>query len=831
MASKPENKLEKDVEDDFVILEDFDNMTDSAVSNASTIPEKQTFESQEKTSQSLEEPSTDEAPKHLDGRVGESSINEQSSAGHCSHLGEPSIGEAPKHFDGSAGESSSGSFSSLGDSMINEKPYYESSRFIEKQLNKEKMLGVLGEGSGTEKVDETCGEKGGSQSERGEQGEAMNREMSYGEGRVRGGVKRVEVSMDNVSGSVQGGKVKGDDEEVKGYGEGRARGGGKEGTIGSGGGDISGSWMCVEGKGGMDDSVNEEVGDFVGSVGGGEQKQGQILSIVDQGSVRKEGLKLECDEKQNEEKVNSVEDEGLDDGISDSENVEDLVPVERSSEEHLVAHTTDESNAAMVPNSEAVQDLPTSPETDESNAAMVPNSEAVQDLPTSAETAQPDMQHEQTDLDHTESDNMVSNQIEQDSPHLPDHDQSPSRQTSQNEPLHEDHTQSEDLTQSDDHIQSEDLTRSEDHTQFDDHTRSEDHTQSEDLTRSEDLTQSENYTQCEDQDLFQLSDQGGDHDLENKPENEPSPDELSPCRPPRRIEQVGYHRQGAENVYQDPPAMPRQAQENVDRQPVHEIHHQRRAERPREVNPPRNEPMPNLRATCCSWQLLFSVIVGVCAVYVIPYLIWPTNYALHPKPIIEMNTKTHTSPTASSWQLVAKCKAHNASYTVKHCRWTQIHPLPTTPGNTVLPGGSKECPPTTSTGDHRDVDATLHALKVPTDLGTYTFELGCGHAVGNLATKRVEIWVNELNPPIITVENPKVTVSTSTGSAKLIVLCRAVQGKVVERKWEYIDGPQELVSVTPSENGIVQLSQPGVYKFKYRCTDSFGGTALRYSVC
>jgi hypothetical protein len=88
--------------------------------------------------------------------------------------------------------------------------------------------------------------------------------------------------------------------------------------------------------------------------------------------------------------------------------------------------------------------------------------------------------------------------------------------------------------------------------------------------------------------------------------------------------------------------------------------------------------------------------------------------------------------------------------------------------------------------------------------------------------------VNELVPPIISVASPKVTVSTSIGITKLDVSCRAVQGKLVERKWEYIDGPPEPVLVTPSENGVVQLSQPGVYKFKYRCTDSFGGTALRY---
>jgi hypothetical protein len=209
-------------------------------------------------------------------------------------------------------------------------------------------------------------------------------------------------------------------------------------------------------------------------------------------------------------------------------------------------------------------------------------------------------------------------------------------------------------------------------------------------------------------------------------------------------------------------------------------------------------------------------------------IFWPTKGSL-PKPIIEIKTKTHVSPSASSLKLVAECKAYNTSYTIQHCQWRQIHPLSTSPENTVLPGGTKDCPPTTSINHPptHNVDATLQGLKVPTDLGTYTFELACGHEPGNSATKRVEIWVNELSPPIISVDEFKVVVSTSTGTAKLDVSCRAVQGKIVEKKWEYIDGPPELVYVTPSENGVVQLSYPGIYKFKYRCTDSFSGTALR----
>jgi hypothetical protein len=205
-----------------------------------------------------------------------------------------------------------------------------------------------------------------------------------------------------------------------------------------------------------------------------------------------------------------------------------------------------------------------------------------------------------------------------------------------------------------------------------------------------------------------------------------------------------------------------------------------------------------------------------------PHLIWPPDAASHPIPVVEITSKPHVSPSAPVFQLAGNCKAYNASYNVKFCHWKQIYPLPTSPENTVLPGGSKDCPPTS---DEQDVDATIYGLKVPTHLDIYIFELACGHTTGHLATKQVKIWVGELTPPIVGVANPKVTVSTSTGSAKLDVSCIAIQGTIVERKWTYLEGP---TTVTPSENGVVQVSLPGVYKFKHRCTDSFGGTALRY---
>ena len=549
MATKPENEAAKDTEDDFEVLQTFDNMADSTMSNTSTIPEKQTFESQEKLSKSSGVSSINEKPKHSDTSS--------------------SLGEKPN----------TDSFSSLGDSMINVLPYYESSQFIERQLELEKKLGVLGEGGGREKGNEMCGEKGGSASRSGKGEECKGEGVNVGVGSV--GEKGDQMCSDQGGFHIEGGVERG-------------KGGGK-------------------------------------------------------------GVKMRRDVVSGSGEGGKVQDSN-DGGVGD-------------------LRTIGTNNCSGFDCSQA-------------------------------------------------------NQARQ-------------------------------------------------------------------------------------------------------PRQDPNPPYQDPPRLPRQAEQ---DEQQAPNELQNPPD------------------HVRAPERP----PQRNQPIVhNPRASCCSRLFLFAVVGVLCSVgfvFIRPHIptmiFWLTKGSLPkpiieikdslpkpiieikgslPKPIIEINTKTHVSPFASSLELVAECKAYSTSYTIQHCQWRQIHPLPTSPENTVLPGGTKDCPSTSSISHPptHNADATLQGLKVPTDRGTYTFELACGHEPGNSATKRVEIWVNELNPPIISVDKFKVVVSTSTGTAKLNVSCRAVQGKIVEKKWEYIDGPPELVYVTPSENGVVQLSQPGIYKFKYRCTDSFGGTALR----
>ena len=333
----------------------------------------------------------------------------------------------------------------------------------------------------------------------------------------------------------------------------------------------------------------------------------------------------------------------------------------------------------------------------------------------------------------------------------------------------------------------------------------------------------------------------------NEDLNQPVRQDLSSASPPDINEPEQDSPLPPKKASKDPPDLPRQALQSDDSH-EHDPGNQPDNQAPDEQSPERPSPeqqlaerpqpgqpsIPKHKAPLCSWRIILIGLLSVLFVVIAAFIgnkyphpltaILSTKVSL-PKPTITMNTKTHVPPSAPSLQLVAKCEAYNILYTIHHCRWKQIHPLATTSENTVLPGGLQDCPPTNPTA--REVDATLHGLKVPTELGTYTFELACGHEADNSAIKRVEIWVNELNPPIMTVANPKLIVSTSTGFAKMEASCRAVQGRIVERKWEYFDGPLEAVLITPTDDGVVQLTSPGVYKFKYRCTDSFGGTASR----
>lgn len=218
--------------------------------------------------------------------------------------------------------------------------------------------------------------------------------------------------------------------------------------------------------------------------------------------------------------------------------------------------------------------------------------------------------------------------------------------------------------------------------------------------------------------------------------------------------------------------------------------------------------------------LLLVLIILHPQTYIVKHL--RTTRSLH-KPVVEINTGKHVSPSSSSWQLQGSCRGYNSTYTIVHCEWKQIHPKPNSPENTVLQDGSKVCHGSNS----HEVDATLSELTVPRELGNYVFELRCTDNTENSDEKRVDIWVNELIPPVITVGDTNIVISTSEGTVRLEASCRAVQGKIVSDKWNFISGPKEIA---PSRDGIVKIDTPGKYIYKYKCTDSYGGSASSVKV-
>ena len=127
-----------------------------------------------------------------------------------------------------------------------------------------------------------------------------------------------------------------------------------------------------------------------------------------------------------------------------------------------------------------------------------------------------------------------------------------------------------------------------------------------------------------------------------------------------------------------------------------------------------------------------------------------------------------------------------------------------------------------------NIDATIADLKVPTsDLGSYIFELSCSDDTDNTGAERVDIWIDKLIRPLVTLPKQDFTVATSVGNVKLEGSCEAMQGKIVNKEWVYIDGPPTTDPVQPSENGTVEFPKPGTYKFKLKCTDSYDSRRSR----
>ena len=256
----------------------------------------------------------------------------------------------------------------------------------------------------------------------------------------------------------------------------------------------------------------------------------------------------------------------------------------------------------------------------------------------------------------------------------------------------------------------------------------------------------------------------------------------------------------------------------------------RRPERRRVLNdgpPPGdnvNQPANNANVSI-SQLLIISVlilIIAVLFVYLIILFYLPTLPSPQ-EPLTEINTKRHVPPSSSSWKLVGRCKAYNSSYIIKQCEWRQVYPRPTSPQNTVLPRGTKDCLPKVTS---HDIDATLDKLPVPSHRENYVFELSCTDNTGNTGRDSVNILMNELREPIVTVTADTLVISEIPGIAKLEASCKAIQGNIEERKWIYLNGPGDK-PILPSQDGFVQLPAPGVYKFQYQCKDCYGALGMR----
>ena len=201
----------------------------------------------------------------------------------------------------------------------------------------------------------------------------------------------------------------------------------------------------------------------------------------------------------------------------------------------------------------------------------------------------------------------------------------------------------------------------------------------------------------------------------------------------------------------------------------------------------------------------------------------PNTHVRSPqKPIVEIKAEKHVPPSSISWQLVGRCRA-DKSYTIQQCEWKQVYPVPTSPQNTVLPGGTKDCQPEKTS---HDIDVTLDELQVPSHRGNYVFELLCTDNTGNTGTDSVNILVNELRKPTVTVTTDTLVIPASSGIAKLEASCEAIQGNIEERKWLFLSGPGDK-PILSSQDGFVKFSVAGVYKFKYQCLDSYGGSVER----
>ena len=211
--------------------------------------------------------------------------------------------------------------------------------------------------------------------------------------------------------------------------------------------------------------------------------------------------------------------------------------------------------------------------------------------------------------------------------------------------------------------------------------------------------------------------------------------------------------------------------------------------------------------------ILAPIVCIVCSVF-ISHLIFGWNL---PKIVFDREAM-HMLPSKGDWRIRigAKCRASQGA--IRKCVWEQLQPFPGNINSPVLPGGTLDCLRISS----KEIDATLTVSKIPEIYGKYIFELTCPDDSNRTSSQRFFVMVSEQPVPIVVDIKHHINISIQTGSLKLHADCQATKGYIVKKWWKCISAPENVGEIIISENGRVEFPKAGVYKFQYKCIDSYG---------
>lgn len=216
------------------------------------------------------------------------------------------------------------------------------------------------------------------------------------------------------------------------------------------------------------------------------------------------------------------------------------------------------------------------------------------------------------------------------------------------------------------------------------------------------------------------------------------------------------------------------------------------------------------------WPLKSILILIACVAF--PVFISLVMYGWNLPVIVFDREVMHLLPSKGDWRIRigAKCRAWEGA--IRKCVWEQLQPFPGNTNNPVLQGGTLDCLRISS----QEIDATLTVLKIPEIYGNYIFELTCTDDSNRTNSQRFFVMVSEKSVPRVFDIKHHINISIRTGSLKLHADCRATRGNIVKKWWKCISAPENAGEVIISENGRVEFPKAGVYKFQYKCIDSYG---------